>query len=336
MAEKIALALSDGVDSAVAGWLLKQAGYEVHGLYLDIAGEKEKQDAISSAAFLDIPLEIADIRRLRDEQVCEPFARAYRAGRTPNPCIICNPRVKFPMLMDFARRIGAEKIATGHYVRCDGQHLRTGLPEEDQSYMLCRLTREQIRPLILPLGETRKAQARALAAEISLPVAAKPDSRENCFIRGERYEAWLERRGPVPPPGKVFFRGEVIGEHGGIHRYTVGQRWPEDREGRRLYVQALRPGVNEVRLCLWEDLFHTELKVGNLSFLEPIPEGESFRAIIRVRHTRWEMPECTVTVKNELAFVHTDTPLRAPAPGQTAAFYQGDLLLGGGEILPDE
>lgn len=331
MAEKVILGLSDGVDSAVAAKILKDEGYEVHALYLDIGGERERADARASAERLGIPLRILNIHDELEKFVCAPFAREYLRGRTPNPCIGCNPNVKFPALLHMAEEMNAFYIATGHYVRTDGEHLYMGNPDNDQSYMLARLKAEQVKRLLLPLGSFHKTQVRGMAAQLGLSVADKPDSRENCFIKGMTYAEWIERRGDVPKPGRVLFRGEVIGTHGGIHRYTVGQRWAEMIGERRAYVGSIDAQRDEIHLCLWEDLFTNEIDIVQPNWIGGAP-GETFRAVVRARHTRWEMPACTVTITPSGAHIVCDSPLRAPAPGQTAALYDGDRLLGGGTI----
>lgn len=331
MAEKVVLGLSDGVDSAVAARVLLDAGYEVFALYLDIGGETERADALGSALRLGIPLKVQEIRDSLEKYVCAPFAEAYLNGKTPNPCIGCNPNVKFPALCRYADEIGAEKIATGHYARCDGKHIFMGNPDNDQSYMLARLTNGQIRRLLLPLGDLEKPRVREIARKMGLTVADKPDSRENCFIKGMSYADWIASRGNVSGEGPAIFRGEEIGRHAGIYRYTVGQRWPETVGERRVYVRAIDPVRNQIELCLWEDLFMREFDVTDAHWVDGAPDAP-IRASVRVRHTRWETPACTVIPAENGAHVIADEPLRAPAPGQAAAFYQEDMVLGGGYI----
>ena len=331
--EKVVLGLSDGVDSAVAARVLMDRGYEVHGVYLDIAGVDARADALASAERLGVELQVVDIHEELNRYVCEPFLRAYLAGRTPNPCIGCNPEVKFPSLLRRADELGARWIATGHYARCAGQNLYMGNPDNDQSYMLARLRPEQVSRLLLPLGEYQKKHVREMAAEMGLRVANKPDSRENCFIKGQTYAEWLEARAATPGPGVARMGTEIIGRHEGIHHYTVGQRWPELYHERRLYVSAIRAETNELELCLWEELFKREFAISNVSFVNGAAPGAEFRAAVRVRHTRWETPACTVTLTESGAHVVTDEPVRAPAPGQAAALYAGERLLGGGYII---
>ena len=208
-----------------------------------------------------------------------------------------------------------------------------GNPDNDQSYMLARLRPEQVSRLLLPLGAYQKKRVREMAAEMGLRVAGKPDSRENCFIRGQTYAEWLESRAAMPGPGAARLGEEVIGMHEGIHHYTVGQRWPELWHERRLYVSAIHAESNELELCLWDDLFRRKFDIANLSFVNGSAPGNEFRAAVRVRHTRWETPACTVVLTEHGAHVVTDEPVRAPAPGQAAALYDGERLLGGGYIV---
>lgn len=329
---RVVLGLSGGVDSAVAAKLLMRDGYEVLGLYLDIGTEEARSDAISTAAFLNVPLEIMDIRAQLEEKVCAPFARSYRCGETPNPCILCNPSVKFKSLIDYADSVGAQFVATGHYARTENGMLFKGRPSNDQSYMLCRLTRNQVARLILPLGGYEKTEVRALAAEFGIPIANKPDSMEICFIPDKDYIGWLSKRMKMPGPGKVTFGGETVMQHEGIHRWTVGQRLPGLFNERKLYVTEIRPEKNEIVAALWEDLFKTEVRVRDMNWLIDVPE-EPVRGSVRVRHTKWENPDCTVTAEGGGAVIICDSPVRAPARGQAAVVYDGDRVIGGGWIV---
>ena len=329
--KKVVLGLSDGVDSAVAGYILKAQGYEVTGVYLDIAGNEAREAAIASARELQIPLKIADVTRELTEHVCKPFIAAYLRGETPNPCPGCNANVKLPLLL----REEADCIATGHYVRTDGTHLFMGSADNDQSYMLSRLTGAQAARLLLPLGDKNKAQVRKIALKKGFSCAARPDSRENCFVKGLKYSEWIEQNCPeqVPPPGDVTFENEVIGRHGGIHTLTVGQKWGE-MDGRRLYVSKINPLTNGVEVCVWEALFKTELRLTDLHFIYGAAPAQRFEGQIRVRHTRRETPRCTIIIEGAGARVLTQSPVRAPAPGQPAALYIGDMLIGGGTVSP--
>lgn len=328
---KVVLGFSGGVDSAVCAVLLKKAGYDVQALYLDNADEGAKLDAINTAEFLGIPLKITDVHAELEERVCSRFLESYLKGETPNPCIICNPTLKFRALLDYANEIGAEKIATGHYAKAENGVLYKGRPSNDQSYMLCRITREQLSRLILPLGEYEKTEVRALADEFNLPVAHKPDSMEICFIPDKDYIGWIGKRSALPPEGNFVFHGEVIGRHEGIHRYTVGQRRAGLFDGRKLYIAGIDAEKNEIELALWEELFKTEVNAKSFNWLCDKP-SEPIRASVRVRHTKWENPNCTVYPEGDCVRIICDEAVRAPAKGQSAVLYDCDRVLGGGFI----
>ncbi len=328
---KVVLGFSGGVDSAVSAELLKKQGFHVLGLYLDNAGQAERQAAVEAARQRGIELEVLDVHALLEEQVCRPFRESYLRGETPNPCIICNPSVKFKCLLDYARRAGAEFIATGHYARSKDGKIYKGHPSNDQSYMLCRLTGEQAERLLLPLGAYEKSQVRAMAEELELPSAHKPDSMEICFIPDKDYISWLESRGPVPSQGDFIFHGEPVGRHEGIYRYTVGQRRPGLIEGRKVYISRIDPLTNSIELALWEELFRTEVIARDFSWLTE-PPTSPIRASVRVRHTKWENPPCTAYPQGDRVRIVCDEPVRSPAAGQSAVLYDGDRLLGGGFI----
>ena len=329
---KIVLGFSGGVDSSVSAMLLKQAGHEVHGLYLDIAGEAARESAVTTAEHIGIPLEVRDISQELEQHVCQPFVSAYLAGETPNPCILCNPAVKFKNLLDYADRIGAERVATGHYARTENGMLLKGRPANDQSYMLCRLTREQVARTLFPLGDFEKADVRKLAEEMELPVAHKPDSMEICFIPDKDYIGWLRTRAEVPGEGSFVFHGEVIGRHEGIYRYTVGQRRPGLYQERKLYISKIHADTNVIELALWEELFRTEVYARDFNWICGCPEG-TIRAQVRCRHTKWEMPVCSVTPEGDGVKILCEEPVRAPAAGQSAVLYDGEQVLGGGFIV---
>lgn len=330
--KKVVLGLSDGVDSAVAAKILKEDGYRVFGLYLNIAGGGGEAEARKSAQRIGIPFACMDVSEKIERYVCRPFAEGYLAGETINPCIGCNRNMKMQALIDYADEIGAKWIATGHYSLIRDGSIFAGHPDNDQSYMLARLKREQAERLILPLGKRKKEEVRQMAREMGLSVADKPDSREICFIANETYAGWLEKRCKTPCEGDAIYNGKVFSKHAGIHRYTVGQRFGETQEGRRVYVKEIDAAANALILCLWEDLFADEIIVRDVVWLT---EDISFpiRGRVRARHTRWEMPECEITpLEDGRVHVKTADKLRAPARGQTAAFYDGDRLLGGGTI----
>ncbi len=329
---RIVLGFSGGVDSAVSAMLLKNAGHEVIGLYMDNTDENALRDAVETAEFAGIELEVADVRAALEENVCRPFTDCYLRGETPNPCVICNPSVKFKTLLSAADRRGAELVATGHYARAENGAIYKGRPSNDQTYMLCRLTREQAARTVFPLGELEKTQTRAMAEEFGLPVAHKGDSMEICFIPDKDYIGWLGRRAELPGAGDFVLHGEVVGRHEGIYRYTVGQRRPGMIDGRKVYVSRIDARTNTVELALWEELFKTEVTARNFNWLIDAPD-KPIRASVRVRHTKWENPPCTVYNDGGTVRIVCDEPVRAPAAGQSAVLYDGDRLLGGGFIV---
>ena len=331
--ERIVLGFSGGVDSAVTSVLLKKAGYEVVGLYLDNADETALTCAEEAAAYVGIRFDSIDIKAELEEKVCTPFQQAYLSGETPNPCILCNPAVKFKHLLSYADKIGADSIATGHYARAENGMLFKGHPENDQSYMLCRITLEQLRKLVLPLGQYAKREVRAMAEEFTLPVAHKPDSMEICFIPDKDYIGWLSKRSALPSPGKLLLHGQEIGIHKGIHCYTVGQRFPGLIDGRKIYINKISSADNTIELAFWDELFQTEVHARDFNWLCEPPSDE-ISATVRVRHTKWENPRCKARICGDnTVVIRCEEPVRAPAAGQSAVLYAEDRVLGGGFIL---
>ena len=302
MKPKLILGLSGGVDSAVSAALLRES-YDVHCVFLDI-GLGGGGDAEALADRLGLPFHSVDIRAELEHFVCADFAREYLAGRTPLPCARCNPLVKFPALGRVGEQVGAEFIATGHYARVtagpDGRMLlRKGQPANDQSYMLSRLTQALLRHIVFPLGGYEKVQVRALAEEMGLFVAHKPDSMEICFIPDGDYAAWLDRRGPTPPPGNfIDGEGRVLGRHLGIHHYTIGQGRGLGVSGpHRYFVSSLDPEHNTVTLSDGSDLMADRVLCSRPTWI---------------------------------AMDALDGPMEVtvPTPGQLAVFYQGDVVIG--------
>lgn len=330
--DKVVLGLSGGVDSAVTARLLQLRGFEVYGLYLDIGNSESREDAKKVADMLQISLYVSDIAEELEQKVCKPFTEAYLRGETPNPCILCNPSVKFKTLLEYADSIGAYYVSTGHYARTVDGKLYKGKPENDQSYMLSRLTNTQVSRLILPLGDYNKAEVRKLAEEFSIPIAQKPASMEICFIPDKDYGAFIEKRGIVPPEGNfVDPKGNILGRHKGIHHYTIGQRRGLGlAAGKRIFVSEIRPETNEVVLSEGDDLYIDRIKVHEINWL--VNNDSEFKADIRVRHSKVSN-SASVVPKGCDAEVVFDEPVRAPTKGQTAALYIGDEVIGGGFII---
>ena len=333
--EKIVLGLSGGVDSAVAASLLKEQGFAVTGLYLDIGlGGTGAADAAAVAQRLSIPFEVADIRSDLEELVCAPFAAAYQAGRTPLPCALCNPTVKFPALFRLADKIGARYVSTGHYANVENGVLKKGRPANDQSYMLARLTKDQLQRVIFPLGNYEKTEVRQLARSFGIPVADKPDSMEICFIPHGDYAAWLEEHGFSTPEGNfVDKEGNVLARHKGIHHYTLGQGRGLGVSGpHRYYVSAIRPETNEVVLSDGTDLGRDVVRGTQPNWIAVETLTEPMEVTVRLRHSRTEQ-EAVLSPEGNGIRLDMKTPARAPTPGQLAVFYQGDAVVGSAWIV---
>ena len=333
--EPIVLGLSGGVDSAVAATLLQRQGFAVTGLYLDIGlGGSGREDAAAVANRLGIPLKVADIRQELEREVCAPFAAGYLAGRTPLPCAMCNPAVKFPALFRLAEEIGANYVSTGHYANVDNGVLKKGRPANDQSYMLARLTRAQLQKVMFPLGMYEKREVRQLARDFGIPVANKPDSMEICFIPSGDYAAWLEEHGFSTPVGNYVDNcGKVLGQHKGIHHYTLGQGRGLGVSGpHRYYVSAIRPETNEVVLSDGSDLGREVVYGAQPNWLAIDSLTGHMEVTVRLRHSRTEQ-EAVLSSDGEGIRLDMKTPARAPTPGQLAVFYQGDAVVGSAWIL---
>ncbi len=338
MKTRVLVGLSGGVDSAVTAALLLKEGYEVFGCWLDI-GLGGRREAEKVAAHLGIPLLVGDIREELEREVCAPFAAEYLAGRTPSPCALCNPKVKFPALLRAAQEVGADVIATGHYARIrrdeEGElGLYRGREKNDQVYMLAGLPKAFLPSILFPLGDLEKKQVRQLARDFGLPVADKPDSMEICFVPQGDYAAWIETRGQVPPPGDFVDReGKVLGTHRGIHHYTVGQRRGLGLSAAaRLYVSEIRPATNQVVLSWGDQLQAGTVTCESLNLYSPISQGQE--VLLRLRHSKIAYP-ATISLEEGRARFLLKDPARAPTPGQLAVFYAGDRVLGSGWIVKE-
>lgn len=333
MGEKIVLGLSGGVDSAVAALLLTRQDFSVHCVYLD-NGVGDPASARETASALGLPFQVVDIRRALDAKVCRPFYESYLRGETPSPCALCNPSVKFPALLAVAGELGANLVATGHYARAENGRLLRGRPANDQSYLLARLTPDQLAHIVFPLGGYEKSEIRALAAEASLAAAAKPDSMEICFIPDDDYAAWLDSYGQTPSPGDfVDQKGRVLGRHKGIHHYTLGQGRGLGVSGpHKYYVSAIRPDTNQIVLSDGGDLFAQQVHCRTINWLTAVPV-EPLAVTARFRHSKDETAAILFPQKDGTLLAETQTPVRAPTPGQLAVFYDGDAVACSGWIM---
>jgi len=354
--------MSGGVDSTLAAALLLREGqYEPVGVTLRLwpceggpdaagascCGQGGVVAAREAAASLGIRHLVFDCHDLFRQQVLEPAWQDYSGGRTPNPCVHCNGAVKWAELQHHARRLGAAVVATGHYARVDpdadhGPALLRGLDRgKDQSYFLFSLSPEQLSLTRFPLGEMEKAQVRAEAARIGLPNAARADSQDACLGGdGEGFaEALCRLLGATPRPGALVGpEGQRLGEHGGVHRYTIGQRRGLGvATGSRTYVTAIRPDAAEVVLSQRpEDLSSRGLVATGVSWLAgQAPHGE-LRVEAQIRYRHRAAPATVTLLPDGAARVRFDEPQRAVTPGQAAVFYQGERVLGGGWIARPE
>lgn len=346
--KKVIVGMSGGVDSSVAAYLLKEQGYEVIGVTMEMWKEQEDgpsgaEDAARVAQKLGIPFYHVDFRKEFKENVADYFMDSYERGLTPNPCIVCNRKVKWEALLAYADRLGAEYIATGHYANIK-QYPETGrysicaaaAEAKDQTYALYRLTQEQLSRTLMPVGQYEKTEIRKIAEGIDDFVAKKNDSQDICFIPDGDYAAFLLRqRGTAPEPGNfVDLSGRVLGQHKGLLYYTVGQRKGLGIAfGQPMYVYGLRPEKNEVVLCDNAALFTRTVTVREINAMavERFQPGMRFQGKIRYSH---KMAWCTISRAegDEMECVF-DEPQRAVTPGQALVLYDGGFVVGGGTII---
>lgn len=337
---RVLLAMSGGVDSSAAAVLLREQGYEVAGVVLKMspAHGQTVEDAKTAASQLGIPLFVKDMTAEFDREVVSYFAAEYRRGRTPNPCVVCNPKLKFKALLDTANAEGCDWIATGHYAGLRRENGVTYLTkgenlERDQSYMLCRLGQDVLSRLMLPLSHLPKPEVRKIAEKAGLSCAQKPDSQEICFIPDNDYARFIEERLGKSEPGEFISpEGLPCGTHQGIIHYTIGQRKGLGIAlGRPIFVKAIDPATNRVYLADAADSFEEEVFLTDLSCTFPDSIHSGMEAEVKIR-SRANPAKATLTLESGLVRVRFAEPQRAPAPGQTAAIYQGDVVLGGGFI----
>ena len=343
---KILLALSGGVDSSVAGAILGERGHDLVAAFLTHPA-LDSEPARQAARDLGIELVVEDISRELERIVFPAFERAYASGHTPNPCVLCNPTVKFAALERIADRLGCEFIATGHYARVEKcstwnisrPALLKALSPNDQSYMLCRLTPDILARCVFPLGDFRsKEEVRAYAVSRGISAADRPDSMEICFIPDGDYASWLRARGVPDSPGDfVDTNGMVLGHHRGILGYTVGMRRGLGVSAdERLYVKHIDPTTNRITLVKENDMYTKTVKLSDLRQVSVPFDRLPDRVTVKLRHsTREHLASLVIDPPFEdgsTATLTLDMPTRIPAPGQFAAIYLGDTLAASGVI----
>ncbi len=330
---RVVLGLSGGVDSAASAILLRRMGHEVHALFMD-NGAGTPDRARACAETLGLPFAVADMRGAFEREVAQPFVSAYLAGRTPNPCAVCNPRVKFRALFDYAAQNGCGFVATGHYARAENGFLYRGAGPHDQSYMLYRLPREWVSRCIFPLGAfASKDDVRAVAGEL-LPqeTSGAAASMDICFIPDGAHWQYIESRGVRPPDGEfVDDAGRVLGTHHGIHRYTVGMRRRLGiATGERMYVRAIDPRTNRITLSPAREPHASLAELTDTHWFEPPEYGRLYGA--RVRHSRRMGAAELWPDMDGRCLLRVSPDCGIPAPGQSAVLYHGEKVLGGGFI----
>jgi tRNA-uridine 2-sulfurtransferase len=366
---KIAVAMSGGVDSSAAAAILKEQGHELvgftmqlwnqrRGLSVDENGEPlpsrccsldDVYDARRVAEELGFPFYVLNLEKEFERDVVQPFVDSYLNGETPIPCVACNSRLKFASLDRLAVSLGCEKVATGHYARVEFDEstqryrlMRGRDPQKDQSYFLWELTQEQLSRALFPLGELSKSDARQAARDNQLAVAEKKESQEICFVPDGDYAGFIDRyleaealTDRQPGAGEIVTSsGTVIGTHGGIHRYTVGQRRGIGiAQSRPLYVLGINTETNRVVVGGDDELLRNEFTAAGVNWIAANNSTESVRAEVRVRYRHTAAAATVSPMKDARAHVIFDEPQRAITPGQATVFYRGDEVVGGGWIV---
>ena len=350
---KVVVAMSGGVDSSVAAALLKQQGYDVTGMMLRLWSEPGKEDSNRCCApdsmaqarrvtsLLDIPFYVVDAKDAFRQIVVQDFLDGYARGETPNPCLICNKKIRWEFLLIRALGLGAEFMATGHYAKVKNEGGRMKLlraldPSKDQSYVLHVLNQEKLKHALFPIGDYPKSEIRRLAESFGLPTASRPDSQDLCFLAGDDYRDFLQRNAPETfQRGDIVTRdGKVIGQHDGLANYTIGQRKGLGVSSPvPLYVIAKQAANNQLVVGARDELGSMELIAKDVNWISGKPPVEPFRAEVKIRYTAKEVGATVMPLDENQVRVRFDAPVRDITPGQAAVFYVEDEALGGGIIL---
>ncbi len=354
--KKVMVEMSGGVDSSVTAAILLDKGFDVCGVTFcsvpGTVGGRSVRDAKSVADRLGVPHSTVDLSELFDRAVIGNFISEYTSGRTPNPCVVCNRRIKFGALFETAAELGCEYVATGHYAVIDGGELRRGADaQKDQSYFLYPILAAPTERILFPLGAMTKAETRALAKKLKLPTADKGESQDICFVPGTDYAAYLRSRGVEAESGNIVDTdGNIVGAHTGIYNYTVGQRKGLGALGKPMYVKRLIPGENKVVVAEDGQLACDEAVIEDavVSKARGIRVGGRYEAQIRYKSRAVGATVVGIDTGNGACIDNTndistnnsgltikirfDAPVRAVSPGQSAVLYDGDTVVAGGLI----
>jgi len=337
---KVAVALSGGLDSAVSAALLQKQGYEIFGVTMDLCKAgciSVVEDACKVASLLRIPHHVVDFSDDFEERVVTPLCHGYASGETPNPCVSCNRDLKFGLLLNHIKKLGADYLATGHYARIinveTGHALCKAIdPIKDQTYFLYTLKSSVLASLLFPVGRFLKCEVAKMAEDFGLPVSPDRESHDICFMAGNNYRTFLKKRISTST-GKIYdIKGREVGEHSGISNYTIGQRQGINLgQSERLYVISIDPQTNSLVVGPESCLFTNTLNAGDLTWISGFPPDDNLQLKAKIRY---QAPESTVKLLPGVGCIQVifDTPVKAPAPGQSIVFFNGDRVLGGGII----
>lgn len=336
--EKILVGMSGGVDSTVTSILLQEEGYEVVGVYLKLHNkpgyhEENFKKVKRVADYLGVEVHFHDLANEFKESVYDYFVETYKEGLTPNPCVMCNRNIKFGSMVDFADSLGIDKIATGHYIKCDGEFFYMAEDEtKDQSYFLAQVRQETLKRLVFPLGTWRKEDVKAFASKIPIlaDFATQKESSEICFVEND-YTEVLERHMEIDLEGEtVDQEGNVVGKHKGYMHYTIGKRRGFTVDGAHdpHFVVAIKPEKNQIVVGKREALEVKGFEIKNLNLFQ---EEGSFDSTVKVRYRTQAIP-CSVVIEASLSRVELEAPVFGLAYGQVAVFYDGDRVVGSGII----
>ncbi len=326
---KAVIALSGGVDSALAGYLLKKKGYDLVAVFMKLHPYSKEEGALRTAKKLNIPLRVLDLQKEFREKVIDYFIKDYKEGRTPNPCVVCNKEIKFGLLLE---KFPDFLIASGHYARIKKGRLFKGKDKKkDQSYFLWQLNQEQLKRIIFPLGNFKKKKVRKTAQKLKLPASQKPESQEVCFIEKTLHE--FLKKNLSENPGEIieFETKKAMGQHKGLHFYTIGQRKGLDLSGGPWYV--LKKDLEKNLLIITKDqlkLMRESFSIKEVNWIKGERPSKKVKAGVKIRYgfLHPELP-AEITPENKIVFKKKQ---RAVTPGQSAVFYKGKEVLGGGII----